>query len=208
LTPDHPIGCKRPLVSDDYFRSLNAPNVTLVASAVVAIGPTWVMTADGVRFEVDVVVLATGFYFGGHILDRVRRRDGQTVAAHQQGHPRAYKAISVSGCPNLYLVGGSAPNGQIWNGIFPGQAAAPYIIGALEHMRAYGLDALEVGVDAEGDWKARADELLDQGPTVTGGCINYSQDEMGHNKAAWPGSLESMRAAYSTFDPTDYIEVP
>ena len=207
LTPDHPIGCKRPLVSDDYFRSLNAPNVRLVPSAVASMGPTWVMTADGDRFEVDAVVLATGFYFGGHILDRIRRRDGRTVAAHQQGRPRAYKAISVSGCPNLYLVGGSAPNGQIWNGLFPGQSAAPYIIGSLDHMRVHGIAAMEVGEQAEDAWKAYADAILDQGPSVSGGCVNYSQDETGHNKAAWPGSLESMRTTYARFDPTDYFEV-
>ena len=162
------------------------------------------MTAGGDGFEVDTVVLATGFYFGGHILNRVHRRDGQTIAERQQGHPRAYKAISVSGCPNLFLVGGSAPNGQIWNGLFPGQAAAPYIIGALDHMRACGVSALEVREAAEEDWKAEADALLDCGPTVMGGCMNYSQDATGRNKAAWPGSLESMRAAYATFDPTAY----
>ena len=204
LTPDHPIGCKRPLVSDNYYASLNAPNVTLVPSAVVSMTPGRVMTAGGDGFEVDTVVLATGFYFGGHILNRVHRRDGQTVAERQQGHPRAYKAISVSGCPNLFLVGGSAPNGQIWNGLFPGQAAAHYIIGALDHMRARGLSALEVREDAEEGWKTEADALLDCGPTVMGGCINYSQDATGHNKAAWPGSLESMRATYAAFDPTEY----
>ncbi len=207
LTPDHPIGCKRPLVSDDYYASLNAPNVMLVPSAVESIGPRCVTTADGDRFEVDVIVLATGFYFGGHILDRVHRRDGQSVAARQQGRPRAYKAISVSGCPNLFLVGGAAPNGQIWNGLFPGQAAAPYIIGALDHLRAQDLVAIEVGEQAESDWKAQADELLDRGPTVIGGCHNYSQDDTGRNKAAWPGSLESLRAAHAKFDPTDYFEV-
>jgi cation diffusion facilitator CzcD-associated flavoprotein CzcO len=207
LTPDHPVGCKRPLVSDDYYGSLNAPNVCLVPSAVASMGPEFVTTSDGDRFDVDAVVLATGFHFGGHILDRVRRRGGQTVAARQQGRPRAYKAISVSGCPNLFLVGGAAPNGQIWNGLFPGQAAAPYIIGALAHMRDHGLIALEVSEEAEEAWKAGADTLLDEGPTVIGGCLNYSQDETGHNKAAWPGSLESMRAAYAMFDPTDYIAI-
>jgi cation diffusion facilitator CzcD-associated flavoprotein CzcO len=207
LTPDHPVGCKRPLVSDDYYGSLHGPNVTLVPSAVASMGPEFVTTADGDRFDVDAVVLATGFHFGGHILDRVRRRDGHTVAARQQGRPRAYKAISVSGCPNLFLVGGAAPNGQIWNGLFPGQAAAPYIIGALAHMRDHGLVALEVDEDAEEGWKADADIILDQGPTVSGGCLNYSQDDTGHNKAAWPGSLESMRDAYAMFDPTDYVAI-
>lgn len=207
LTPSHAIGCKRPLVSDNYYASLNSPNVTLVPSAVASITPHAVVTDAGDTYEVDAIVLATGFYFGGHILNRVKRRDGRSVAAHQQGRPRSYKAISTAACPNLFLVGGAAPNGQIWNGLFPGQAAAPYIIGALDHMRAHGISALEVSEAAEIDWKTRADSLLDQGPTVNGGCANYSQDDTGHNKAAWPGSLESMRAAYAEFDPGDYIAI-
>lgn len=207
LTPRHSIGCKRPLVSDDYYASLNAANVMLVPSPVQGIGPTSISSADDQTFEVDTIILATGFHFGGHVLDHVYRRDGQTVAAHQLGRPRAYKAISTAQCPNLFLVGGSAPNGQIWNGLFPGQAAAPYIIGALEHMREYGITAMEVLEEAELAWKAWADALLDKGPTVNGGCLNYSQDATGHNKAAWPGSLESMRQTFEVFDPTDYITI-
>lgn len=207
LLPTHRIGCKRPLVSDNYYASLNEPNVLLVPHGVVAMDEQGVIAADGTAFAVDAVVLATGFYFGGHILHLVHRRDGQTVAEHQAGRPRAYKAISTAGCPNLFLVGGAAPNGQIWNGLFPGQAAASYIAGALDYMRSQGIVAMEITEEAERRWKNQADALLDQGPTVQGGCVNYSQDETGHNKAAWPGSLASMREAYRAFDPTDYVAV-
>jgi len=207
LLPTHRIGCKRPLVSDTYYASLNKPNVLLVPQGVVGLTDAGVIAADGVEYAADAVVLATGFYFGGHILHQVFRRDGLSVGAFQAGRPRAYKAISTAGCPNLFLVGGAAPNGQIWNGLFPGQAAAQYIAGALDYMRENDIAALEVRDEAERRWKNDADELLDQGPTVRGGCANYSQDDTGHNKAAWPGSLASMREAYRVFDPTDYVEV-
>ncbi|MFM7148074.1 MAG: flavin-containing monooxygenase, partial [Actinomycetales bacterium] len=94
LLPTHRIGCKRPLVSDTYYASLNAPNVTLIPQGVFAMNERGVVAADGTEYPVDAVVLATGFYFGGHILHQVYRRDGQTVASHQAGRPRAYKAIS------------------------------------------------------------------------------------------------------------------
>jgi len=204
LTPDHSIGCRRPLVSNDYYASLKASNVRLIASPVAGLGAHSVITVSGESIEVDAVVLATGFHLSGHILDKVNRRDCSSVAGHQRGRPRAYKAISAAECPNLFLVGGAAPNGQIWNGLYPGQAAVSYIFGALDYMRDEGVTMLEVTEDAEMRWKFDADSLLDHGPTVIGGCMNYSQDEEGHNKAAWPGSLESMRKAYASFDPTDY----
>lgn len=204
LTPTHPIGCKRPLVSDNYYGALTKANVTLVPNGVAAIGKDTIVTTDGRSFKVDAIVFATGFYFGGHILHRIERRDGQTVGAWQAGHPRAYKAVSVAGCPNLYLVGGPAPNGQIWNGLYPGEAVAPYILQILAHLRNKGLKALEVREEAELEWKRAADAILDKAPVVAGGCRNYSLDQSGHNKAAWPGTLRSMTAALSEFDASKY----
>lgn len=204
LKPTHPIGCKRPLVSDNYYRSLTAPNVELIPKAVTRIDGSSVVTSDERVFEVDTIVFATGFYFGGHILDTVERRDGRIVGDYQAGHPRAYKAVSVAGCPNLYLVGGPAPNGQIWNGLYPGEAVGTYILNILEYLESNRLRAIEVKEEAERAWKAAADAVLDRAPVVAGGCTNYSQDALGHNKAAWPGTLRSMTAELSTFYPGDY----
>lgn len=204
LTPTHPIGCKRPLVSDNYYRSLTAPNVELVPEAVARIDDNSVITAGGRVFEVDAIVFATGFYFGGHILNTVERRDGETVGDYQAGHPRAYKAVSVAGCPNLYLVGGPAPNGQIWNGLYPGEAVGTYVLNILDYLQRTSLRALEVKEEAERAWKRAADAVLDQAPVVAGGCTNYSQDASGHNKAAWPGTLRSMTTELSMFDPDKY----
>lgn len=204
LTPTHPIGCKRPLVSDNYYRSLTAPNVTLVPEGVERIEDSRIVTSQGSAFAVDAIVFATGFYFGGHILHMVERRDGRTVGEYQAGHPRAYKAVSVAGCPNLFLVGGPAPNGQIWNGLYPGEAVAAYVLKVLDHLRDSGARAIEVREDAELAWKREADAILDKAPVVAGGCANYSQDALGHNKAAWPGTLRSMTAALSEFDASKY----
>ena len=207
LTPGHAMGCKRPLVSDNYYTSLTQDNVTLVPEGVAGIRDGSLVTGGGKSFEVDAIVFATGFYFGGHILNLVERRDGQTVGVWQAGHPRAYKSVSVAGCPNLYLVGGPAPNGQIWNGLYPGEAVATYVLRILEHLREKGLRAIEVREEAELEWKRAADALLDKAPVVAGGCTNYSLDDTGHNKAAWPGTLRSMTAALSEFDASKYDPV-
>lgn len=204
LTPEHSFGCKRTLYSDDYYAAVQRPNVRIIPEAAAEIGSTTIKSASGQEVDVDTIVFATGFYFGGHVLSHVRRRDGRSVAEVQAGHPRAYKSVSVAGCPNLFLIGGPAPNGQIWHGMFAGEATAAYVLAAMEFMAKNGLPALEVDELAEDDWKRRADEILDRGPTVVGGCANYSQDELGHNKAAWPGPLRDMAEALGTFDPSAY----
>lgn len=207
LTPDHPVGCKRPLVSDDYYPALTEPNVTLVPEAAVEIGPRTIRSAGEDAVEVDTIVYATGFFFGGHILDLIRRRDGRTVEEAQADHPRAYKSVSVAGCPNLFLCGGSGPNGTVWPGMFCGEVVAGYMLAAFEYMREHQVDAMEVREDAETGWKKAADEYLAGSPMVSGGCHNYYLDATGHNKGMWPGSTESYVADLSVFDATAYTEV-
>lgn len=207
LTPDHQIGCKRPIFSDDYYRSLTKENVEVISGAATAVTPEGIVTESGSEVEADTIVLATGFYFGGYILDRIKRRDGQSVMKYQAGHPRSYKAVSVSNCPNLFLIGGSAPNGQGWNGLYPGEAVGRYFLDVLDYMKRNQLASVEVRESAVLEWKKAADEILDQSAIVAGNCVSYSLDERGHNKAEFPGTQQEMGDQLSKFIPEDHIFV-
>lgn len=207
LTPKHDFVCKRPGSSDDFYLSLQNANVTFVDQAASGFGENSIIAANGEEFEVDAVCFATGFMFGGHILEYIKRRDGVSVAEYQKGHHRAYKSVSVAGCPNLFLIGGPGPNGQIWNGLHPGQAVPAYILKAAEYMEANGIRAIEVREECELVWKREADEFLARSPAAAGTCANYSQDESGHNKAAWPGGLASYDAALAEFVAGDQVAV-
>ncbi|WP_052425321.1 flavin-containing monooxygenase [Streptomyces fulvoviolaceus] len=200
LTPDHQFACKRPGASDTYYAALQRDNVELVPEAVVQIGAGSVRSADKREFEVDTIVLATGFLYGGHILHKVKRRDGRTVGEVQQGHPRAYKSVEVSGCPNLFLIGGAGPNGQNWNGLACGEIVGTYLVKVLQYMEEHGIRAVEVHEEAETEWKRQTDEILARGVSLAGGCVNYSQDDTGHNKAAYPGNQRQMAADLCEFE--------
>lgn len=207
LTPNHRYGCKRPLRSSEYLWAVQQPNVTLVPMGASRITSNSVFATDGAEYKVDTIVMATGFVFGGTILNRIHRRDGQTVAQYHRGHPRAYKSVSLSGCPNLILAGGPAPNGQIFNGLYSGEAAGKYLVTMMQTMASNGIRAMEVTQSAEDEWKKNADNILRRGSTVSGGCANYSQDSEGNNKAAWPGSLKSMARELSIVDLAKYYKV-
>ncbi|MBO9198467.1 NAD(P)/FAD-dependent oxidoreductase [Rhizobium sp. 16-449-1b] len=207
LTPTHRYGCKRPGVSDTYYAALTQPNVELIPEAASHIGPNTITSTGGREFKVDTIILATGFHWGTHILQRIKRRDGRTIAEAQAGHPRAYKSISVSNCPNLYLVGGPAPNGRPGNGLRAGEWGGVYVARAIQHMHNRGIAALEVLEQAESEWKRQADEVLANGPSLSGECINYITDAVGANVADWPYTLEDMRVQLSQFDPGVY-QVP
>ncbi len=204
LTPDYHFACKRVLYTNDYLRSLTRPNTTLIPESAASIGAHTITSSHGKTVDVDTIVLTTGYFFGGHVLDLVRRRDGTSVGDAQRGHPRAYKSIHVSGCPNLFLSGGAAPNSQYASGFFCGEAAANQAVKMISLMNSRGIQALEVKESAEKAWKRAADAILDDGPTVRGGCTNYSQDALGHNKAMWPGFGRQMWAALDEVHLDDY----
>lgn len=208
LTPDFNFACKRPGFSDDYFRALQEPNVELVPEAAAEITEDGVVAHSGRLVEVDTIVLATGFRWGTNILERVIRRDGQPVAAAQSGHPRAYKGIQVSQCPNLYLIGGG-PNGRahsIMSGLRTGEIASNYVVMMIERMETMGVSALEVTEAAETEWKRRADEINARGSAMTGECTNYITDDHGCNMADWPGDDVDHIRQHTTFVAEHYCE--
>lgn len=207
LTPKYLLGCKRPTRTDLFYPSLQNRNVTLIAEGAVALDERHVISSSGAAYEVDAVVMATGFHWGGDILNRIRRRDGKTVADYQSGHRRAYKSVSLSGCPNLFLVGGAGANGAVWNGYAPGELVPPYIFSVLDYMRAGSISAIEVKEEYELEWKARTDEVLSKAAIVVGGCVNYMLDESGHDMSSWPGTMSDMDRAMQEFEPSHYQTV-
>ena len=204
LTPQYLLGCKRPTRTDLFYPSLQQPNVTLVDEGAIELGEHSIISASGKAFDVDTVVMATGFYWGGDILSRIRRRDGKTVTEHQRGHRKAYKSVSLSGCPNLFLVGGAGANGAVWNGYAPGEIVPDYIFLILDHMEQNKIEALEVKEAFELDWKREADDMLSRAAIVVGGCVNYMLDESGHDMSSWPGIMEDMGRAMKEFEPAHY----
>jgi cation diffusion facilitator CzcD-associated flavoprotein CzcO len=107
LTPDYPIGCRRVLISDDYYPALNRDNVTLVSGEIQGITSTGILMHDGGEFEADVLIYATGFDTQGHHLDqRIVGRSGQALSAAWSKAPVAYEGCMVTGFPNYYFVTG------------------------------------------------------------------------------------------------------
>ncbi|MBU1803065.1 MAG: NAD(P)/FAD-dependent oxidoreductase [Actinobacteria bacterium] len=207
LTPDHNFGCKRRGLSDNWYSALQKPNVELVPEAAAKITATEITSQSGRSFEVDTIVLCTGFRWGTEILDRVYRRDGQSVAEAQGGHPRSYKGVNVSKCPNLWLLGGPAPNGRSQHeGLRTGELASFYIVNAIERMESLGVPALEVREEAEAEWKRQADEVLSKGAATSGECSNYITDRFGCNMADWPGDDQHQTSQMSAFVEDDYVE--
>ena len=101
-------GCKRVLRSNDYYPALDADNTELVTDPIAKVTGNAIVTADGVEREIDVLVVATGFYTTElPITEHVTGRTGQTLAERWRATGMAaYKGTTIPEFPNLFMLVG------------------------------------------------------------------------------------------------------
>lgn len=205
LTPRYTMGCKRILVSDDFYPSLRRDNVELVTDGIAEVRERSIVTADGAEREVDVIVLATGFHVTDMpIAERVLGRGGRTLADAWDGSPRAYKGVSVAGFPNLFMLSGPNTGSGNMSIVFFVESQIRYVMGALRTMRERGAGAVEVRAEAQSAYNAALDDRLSGAVWSVGGCGSWYLDRNGRNSTLWPGFSYPYRRLTRRFDPERY----
>jgi cation diffusion facilitator CzcD-associated flavoprotein CzcO len=207
LTPRYTLGCKRALISNDYYPAVGQPNVTLVPHAVAEIREHSVVDATGAEHEVDVLIHATGFHVTDlPVADRIVGADGRTLAEVWGGRPRAYRGTSVAGFPNAFMMFG--PNIGTANAFTMLDAQLRYLTDGLRTLRDQGLAAVDVRPAAQAAWNERVQQRLDGSVFTAGGCTSYYLDEGGDNAAAWPWSMWRMQRELRRFPVEDFSVEP
>jgi cation diffusion facilitator CzcD-associated flavoprotein CzcO len=187
LTPNYRMGCKRVLLSDDYYPALTRPNVELVTDPIDAITPAGVLTRSGALREVDAIIYGTGFNVSEYIAPiHISGSNGLDLNATWKKAPEAYFGITVSGFPNLYLLMG--PNTGLGHNsmIFMIEAQARYALQCIQALRDRGLASMDVRPGVQASFNADLQEKLSR--TVwASGCRSWYQTAGGRNSALWPG---------------------
>ncbi|GAA4061894.1 flavin-containing monooxygenase [Nonomuraea soli] len=188
LTPDYTIGCKRILLSSDYYPALTRPNVTLDTSAITAITPTGVVTASGEEIEVDVIVYGTGFKVVDALNDqRIIGRDGLKIQDAWRDGIETYYGITTSGFPNLFFLLG--PNTGLGHNsvVFMIESQVRYVMECLRLLSRTKARAIDVLPSHQRAFNRRLQERLDRLVWAEGGCRSWYLDEHGVNRTLWPG---------------------
>lgn len=205
LTPTYAMGCKRILLSNDFYPALSQPNTSLVTTGLRELTATGVVTEDGFQREVDAVVLCTGFHVAAHPMTRkIRGRDGRTLAQHWEQGAQAYLGINVPGFPNLFLLGTGPHTGLGHNSIvYMIEAQLDFLLAGLESLRQRGAAALEVHEDAAREFTGEMQRRLRE--TIwSSGCSSFYLDARGQNVALWPGFATTYRQRTRRFEPERY----
>jgi cyclohexanone monooxygenase len=178
LTPDFPVGCKRPLISREWFPALTRPNVRLVTEAITEITPQGIRTADGEEHQVDTIIYGTGFRANDYLtaLD-VYGANGRRLRDDWRDGAEAYLGLTVSGYPNLFLLYGPNTNG-VNSILFMHEAQVHYVMGALRRMVRRGIAALDVRRAVMDRYNRVIQGAMD-GTVWTAGCSNYFRTPAG-----------------------------
>jgi cation diffusion facilitator CzcD-associated flavoprotein CzcO len=185
LTPDYAMGCKRILLSSDYWPTFARPDVSLVTDPVVRIEPDAVVTAAGTRHEVDVLVLGTGFDVRAGIgrID-IRGLGGRTLRDVWSGGMHTNLGITVAGFPELYLLLG--PNTGLGHNsaVVMIEFATDYVLKAIERGRRGARVTTQQAQDSfTREMRSRSAHTI-----WATGCRSWYLDRFGNNTALWPGS--------------------
>ena len=205
LTPDFPAGCKRLLLSDDYYPALTRRNVDLITNGISEITADAIVCEDGRTIEVDAIIYGTGFQATAPVpANMIIGREGLDLTDRWQHGAEAFLGISVSGFPNLYFLLG--PNTGLGHNsvLFMIETQVHYLIEALRTMQDGGFDSLEIRRDVELEFNRKIQQRLSH--TVwASGCKSWYLDANGRNTTLWPGFTVSYWAATRKFRLASYV---
>ena len=209
LTPDYGIGCKRLLLSDDYYPALTRSNVDVVTSPLASVGPRQITTADGATHEVDAIVYATGFRVTDPLLAPVvHGRDGRSLADAWAGSPKAHMGTTVAGFPNLFILMG--PNTGLGHSsvLMMAEAQFEHILGVLALAETAGARVAEPRAEAQARFVAWVDRANATTVWNAGGCTSWYLDRTGRNSALWPYGVDRFRRTVGRVRHEDYALAP
>jgi cation diffusion facilitator CzcD-associated flavoprotein CzcO len=204
VTPRDEVGCKRVMLTDEWYPTLTRPNVELVTDRIERITATGVTTADGAERAADVIVLATGFRSHAFVAPmEITGRAGRTLAGEWAHVPRAYLGMSVPGFPNLFLLYGPNTNGGTGSVIYTIEAGVNHVIAALRELERARARAIEVDAAAAEAFDRELRAAL-AGTVWHTGCTSWYVDENGNDPSQWPWLWSAYRRRTARIEPGAY----
>jgi cation diffusion facilitator CzcD-associated flavoprotein CzcO len=210
LTPSYEFGCKRVLLSDDYYRALAEPHVTVEASALGSIEGSTAIAKNGSRHDLDVLIFATGFHSTQPpFAERIVGAGGLSLSEHWHGGMTAYMSTTVHGFPNLFILNG--PNASLGHNsaVFMIESQIDYVLSLLRYREAEQIEVLDVKRDSEEAYVRELDRKSASSVWLTGGCDSwYVDDRSKRLTLLWPDFAYAFRQRLSRVHPADYESSP
>lgn len=168
IPEDYGFGTHRVPLETNYLEVYHQPNVEAVPvkdNPIARIVPEGIVLQDGTLYEVDVIIMATGFDAGTGALTRIdiTGRDGHTLREDWGRDIRTTMGLMVHGYPNLLTTGAPlAPSAALCNMTTCLQQQTEWITGAIDYVRDHGKTVIEPTLAGQDEWVAHHDELANE----------------------------------------------
>lgn len=206
VTPDFTIGCKRILLSNDYYPALAKPNVDVVTDGIAEVRAHSIVTTDGVERPCDAIILGTGFEATDMPMSHaITGRDGVLLADAWKDGMAAHQAAMVAGFPNLFFVIG--PNSGLGHTSMTLviEAQIRYAVDAIVQMDRNDIADVEVTRAAQDAYNARLQDKMSDTVWTTGGCVSWYLDRRtGKNTTLWPDFVWKFMRMNRRFSPAGH----
>jgi len=172
LTPDYSFGCKRPTFSNTYYPTFNEPHVHLETTPIAHVEKDAIVTEDGVRHEIDTLLLATGFDLWDTNFPAIELigREGRNLGKWwRENRFQAYEGIAVPRFPNYFSLNSPySYSGLSYFTTIEGQMR--HMTRLLTAMRKQGATRFEVTEEANAAFLERMRARLDDSVFTLGSC--------------------------------------
>jgi cation diffusion facilitator CzcD-associated flavoprotein CzcO len=204
VTPSDEFGCKRIMLTDEWYPTLTEPNVELVAERIEAVTAGGIRDATGVERAADAIVLATGFASHDFVAPmEIAGRDGRGLSEEWEEVARAYLGLSVPGFPNMFLLYGPNTNGGSGSVVNTLECGIGHVLAALAEMERAQAGRIEVRPEAAESFDRELKAALAE--TVWhSGCSNWYVDENGNDPSNWPWVWSTYRRRTERLEPGAY----
>lgn len=205
LTPDYTLGCKRVLLSSDYYPAITQPNVEVVTAPIREIVADGLVTEDGRHYQVDAIICGTGFDVAdaGAPFPVVGARGADLDERWRAQGPQAYLGASIAGFPNFFMMIG--PNTGLGHNsmVYMIESHIGYIADCLRTLCKRGARTMEVRADVQNAFNAKLQDAF-RGTVWMSGCRSWYLSESGRNTVLWPGFTFAFRRLTRRARTSDY----
>jgi cation diffusion facilitator CzcD-associated flavoprotein CzcO len=205
VTPDYTLGCKRVLISNDYYPALARDNVNVVSTGIERVTEHGVVTADGVEHEVDTIIFGTGFKVADAFAQlAITGRDGVKLTDAWKDGSEALLGTTVAGFPNLFLLVGPNTGLSHSSMVYMIESQVAYVLDCLRLLDRHSARVLDTRPERQAAYNTELHEQLAGGVWQRGGCRSWYLDEHGVNRTLWPDFTFRFRRLTRHADPANH----
>ncbi|MDP6182472.1 MAG: NAD(P)/FAD-dependent oxidoreductase [Gammaproteobacteria bacterium] len=208
LTPDYRIGCKRTLVSDDYFPAIARDNVHLICDAIEKITADGIRLKNGKEHEFDVLIYASGYEIGAPAYPfEIRGLGDIKLSEYWGGQSKAYYGMNVSHFPNMLVMMGPNTGPGHTSVLIYQEAQYKYVAKYTDYLLKNRIKYLNVKEQIQNEQFQWFQNRMKNSSWLSG-CSSWYLNEDGTNSTMWPGFSFEYVLRTSRFNPKVYDAVP